>query len=216
MWSIDGCQHTKYCVHKSKWDPEFSLINSTIKAPGKALVSFNLCTNDINEKFLQNQEAPGKASRSPHLKNSGAMHTPFFELLVLQGYYNMIQHKLKLYWLKKTYVQCSADHVLFCMEITFEKTMVSCECICLGCYYDFNVDVTCLQLQLSRRRDEKVRWGNNRTFWNWMRICRPNFYTLIIIGMQTKLIRRTPLISLCRLSNNTITTHVLTFWLKVY
>ena len=89
-------------------------------------------------------------------------------------------------------------------------------CICLGCYYDFNADVTCLQLQLSRRRDEKVRWGNNRTFWNWMRICRPNFYTLIIIGMQTKLIRRTPLISLCRLSNNTITTHVLTFWLKVY
>ena len=112
------------------------------------------------------------------------MHTPFFELLVLQGYYNMIQHKLKLYWLKKTYVQCSADHVLFCMEITFEKTMVSCECICLGCYYDFNVDVTCLQLQLSRRRDEKVRWENKRTFWNWMRICRPNFYTLSSLGCK--------------------------------
>ena len=53
-----------------------------------------------SEKFLQNQEAPGKASRSPHLKNSGAMHTPFFELLVLQGYYldiyNMMKYKFKL------------------------------------------------------------------------------------------------------------------------
>ena len=29
------------------------------------------------------QETPGKASRSPHLKNSGATHTPFFVLLVL-------------------------------------------------------------------------------------------------------------------------------------
>ena len=51
-------------------------------------------------KCFKNQETPGKASRSPHLKNSGAMHTPFFELLVLQGYYlniyNMMKYKLKL------------------------------------------------------------------------------------------------------------------------
>ena len=46
----------------------------------------NIFLLEINQNYnvlKEYQETPGKASRSPHLKNSGAIHTPFFVLLVL-------------------------------------------------------------------------------------------------------------------------------------